>query len=113
MPRIELVARRLLQRRRLRRKQSIRVQIIRSRLRALQRPFFFIAPMSADKDAPLRRFVRVASAHHEDAHRRVLLDTVIDALQPMLVPAKGILVEGYGGFRPKLRLPGVAAPPTT
>jgi len=64
--------------------------------------------MAADEHAPFRRLVRVPSAHHVDPHRRLAVDTVVDALEPPIEPAQLEGVEIDGGIGRELRVPRVA-----
>src|SRR6516225_5361152 len=86
----------------------MRVQEIRCHLRPRERPLLLIAPMAADEHAPFRRLVRVPSAHHVDPHRRLAVDTVVDALEPPIEPAQLEGVEIDGGIGRELRVPRVA-----
>src|SRR6185369_1878424 len=72
--------------------------------------FPFLAPPTADEDPPFRRAVAVATAHHEDTHRRLAIDAVVRALEPAIEPAELERLDVDGGIAAELRLAREAAP---
>src|SRR6516164_6391870 len=90
------------------REHPARVQEVRRELRARERPLLLIAPAPADEHAALRGLVRVPSSHDVDAHRRLAIDAVVDALEPAIEPTQLEGVEIDGGIGLELRVAGVA-----
>src|SRR5215469_7384344 len=65
--------------------------------------------MPADKNPPLRSFVRIATAHHKNPHRRLAIYPIVNSLQPMIEPAQLKLVEIDCRLCSELRFACVAA----
>src|SRR5215471_9716377 len=60
-------------------------------MRARERPFVLVAPDAAVKMASVGTHCLAAAAHHENFHRRVVLNAVMNSLQPAVVPSQAKL----------------------
>src|SRR5215472_18048396 len=66
---------------------------------ARERPFVLIAPDAAVKMASVGTHRLAAAAHHENFHWRVVLNAVMNSLQPAVVPSQAKLEAIKRGTR--------------